>query len=60
MNYDISYALGRERDTRQSGGLYDWSQVEFSYNSNHMEGSTITRNQTAQIYSTGNYVADKD
>lgn len=60
MNYDISYALGRERDSRQSGGLYDWSQVEFSYNSNHMEGPTITRNQTAQIYSTGNYVADKD
>lgn len=57
---DIAYALRLERDSQTSAGLYDWSQVQFSYNSNHMEGSTITEAQTAQIYRENAFLAEKD
>lgn len=57
---DIAYALRLERDSKTSAGLYDWSQIQFSYNSNHMEGSTITLGQTEQIYHNHEFIADKD
>lgn len=57
---DIGYALRLERDSKTSAGLYDWSQVQFSYNSNHMEGSTITLGQTEQIYQDHAFIANKD
>ena len=45
--------LRRERDQRVDGGLYYNTQILFAYNSNHMEGSTLSPEQTAQLYSTG-------
>ncbi|MBB1063155.1 Fic family protein [Limosilactobacillus fastidiosus] len=57
---NIAYALQLERDSRTSSTLYDWSQVQFSYNSNHMEGSTITEAQTDQIYHENAFLAEKD
>lgn len=58
MRLDIASALKRERERLVSAGLYDWTQVNFSYNSNHMEGSSITLNQTDQLYQTHSFVAD--
>lgn len=60
IRMDIGYALRLERDSKTSAGLYDWSQVQFSYNSNHMEGSTITLGQTEQIYQDHAFIANKD
>lgn len=57
---NIVYALQLERDSKTSAALYDWSQVQFSYNSNHMEGSTITEAQTDQIYHENAFLAEKD
>ncbi|OZG62879.1 cell filamentation protein Fic [Bifidobacterium hapali] len=45
--------LRHERDQKLSHGLYYNMQLAFAYNSNHMEGSTLTPEQTAQLYDTG-------
>ncbi|TPF86469.1 cell division protein Fic [Bifidobacterium sp. UTCIF-37] len=50
--------LRRERDQRVDGGLYYNTQILFAYNSNHMEGSTLSPEQTAQLYSTGALLPD--
>lgn len=52
--------LRQERDARVGRSLYWWTQVEFAYNSNHMEGSTLTPDQTAQLYETGSVLPEKD
>ncbi len=44
--------LKREKVTRQSGGIYHKVQIELTYNSNHMEGSRLTHDQTRYIYET--------
>lgn len=45
--------LRSERDARLSGSLYHITQVRFAFNSNHMEGSTLSAEQTAQLYDSG-------
>lgn len=44
--------LKREKDARQSRGIYHKIQIELTYNSNHMEGSQLTYDQTRYIYET--------
>lgn len=44
--------LKRERNARLKGGIYHRFQVEFTYNSNHIEGSKLTHDQTALIFET--------
>lgn len=51
----VEYLKG-ERAADVSHGLYYNLQVLSAYNSNHMEGSTLTPDQTAQIYETGQVV----
>lgn len=34
------------------GGIYHQTQVKFAYNSNHIEGSRLTEDQTRYIYET--------
>lgn len=41
-----------EKSKRQSGGIYHKIQVELTYNSNHMEGSCLTHDQTRYIFET--------
>ena len=41
-----------EKDNKVSGGIYHKVQVELTYNSNHIEGSTLTHDQTRYIYET--------
>lgn len=50
--------LRHERDAHVSGGLYHATQVRFAFNSNHMEGSTLSPEQTAQLYDTGTLPAN--
>lgn len=45
--------LNAERTDGISHGLYYNTQIAMAYNSNHMEGSTLTPEQTAQLYDTG-------
>lgn len=44
--------LKREKDSKLSGGIYHKLQVEMTYNSNHIEGSKLTHDQTRHIFET--------
>lgn len=44
--------LKDEKDSSLKGGIYHKLQVEMTYNSNHMEGSKLTHDQTRFIYET--------
>ena len=44
--------LQAEKASRLSGGIYHKVQIDFTYNSNHMEGSRLTHDQTRYIFET--------
>ena len=44
--------LKQEKSGKVSGGIYHKIQIEFTYNSNHIEGSRLTHDQTRYIYET--------
>lgn len=44
--------LRTEKTGRVTGGIYHKVQIELTYNSNHMEGSRLTYDQTRYIYET--------
>ena len=44
--------LKREKAAKLPGGIYHKIQIELTYNSNHMEGSRLTHDQTRYIYET--------
>lgn len=51
----ISPLLQRLRDEKGSklkGGIYHRTQIDFTYNSNHIEGSRLTKEQTRYIFET--------
>ncbi len=48
----ILQTLREERDAKISGGLYHELQVRMTYNSNHIEGSRLTEDQTRLIFET--------
>ncbi len=44
--------LQLEKSSKVSGGIYHKLQIELTYNSNHIEGSRLTHDQTRYIYET--------
>ncbi|MBR3785176.1 MAG: Fic family protein [Firmicutes bacterium] len=44
--------LKEEMNHKVSGGLYHRTQIDLTYNSNHMEGSRLTHDQTRYIFET--------
>ena len=48
----ILQVLREEKEARLSGGLYHELQVRMTYNSNHIEGSKLTEDQTRLIFET--------
>ena len=44
--------LQEEKATKYSGGIYHKTQIDLTYNSNHMEGSRLTHDQTRLIFET--------
>ncbi|MCD7868554.1 MAG: Fic family protein [Clostridiales bacterium] len=50
--------LRDEKHSRVNGGIYHKVQIELTYNSNHMEGSRLTREQTRYIYETNTVGVD--
>ena len=44
--------LQDEKANQYSGGIYHKTQIELTYNSNHMEGSRLTHDQTRYIFET--------
>ena len=41
-----------EKTKKYSGGIYHKTQIDLTYNSNHMEGSRLTHDQTRYIFET--------
>lgn len=52
VSITIKDILKREMDSRLSGGIYHRVQIELTYNSNHIEGSRLSHDQTRYIYET--------
>ena len=44
--------LQREKESKLSGGIYHRLQIELTYNSNHIEGSRLSHDQTRYIFET--------
>ncbi len=44
--------LTAEKNAKLSGGIYHKVQIELTYNSNHIEGSRLTHDQTRYIFET--------
>lgn len=44
--------LKEEKDSKYSGGIYHKTQIELTYNSNHIEGSSLSHDQTRYIFET--------
>ena len=45
-------ALREEKKQQRKGGIYNKVQVDLTYNSNHIEGSRLTHDQTRYIFET--------
>lgn len=48
----VLYRLKEEQEMKLKGGLYHQTQIRLAYNSNHIEGSRLTEDQTRSIYET--------
>lgn len=45
-------ALREQKETKMEGGIYHRTQIDLTYNSNHIEGSRLTKEQTRYIFET--------
>lgn len=44
--------LREEKESKLKGGIYHRTQIDLTYNSNHIEGSRLTKEQTRYIFET--------
>ena len=51
-NRDLLTVLREEKKNGIKGGIYHKIQVDLTYNSNHIEGSRLSHDQTRYIYET--------
>ncbi len=52
--------LRQEKAAKLSGGIYHKIQIDLTYNSNHIEGSRLTHDQTRYIFETNTIGVEKD
>lgn len=52
--------LQEEKAGKYSGGIYHKTQISLTYNSNHMEGSRLTQDQTRYIFETNTIGIEKE
>lgn len=48
----LLHVLQEEKASKYSGGIYHKTQIDLTYNSNHIEGSRLTHDQTRYIFET--------
>ena len=58
--YNILGILREQKNMNLKGNLYHNTQITFAYNTNHIEGSKLTEDQTRYIYETNTLLAEKD
>lgn len=52
--------LKDQKASRYSGGIYHKTQIDLTYNSNHIEGSRLTHEQTRYIFETNTIGVEKE
>ena len=52
--------LKEQKAGKYSGGIYHKTQIELTYNSNHIEGSRLTHDQTRYIFETNTIGIEKE
>ena len=52
--------LKEQKASKYSGGIYHKTQIDLTYNSNHMEGSRLTYDQTRYIFETNTIGVEKE
>lgn len=57
---NILDVLREQKNMKLKGNLYHNTQIIFAYNTNHIEGSKLTEEQTRYIYRTNTLLAEKD
>ena len=57
---NILEVLREQKNMKLKGNLYHNTQITFSYNTNHIEGSKLTEDQTRYIYETNTLLTEKD
>ena len=61
MNMEkIKKELIEQKKTKFKGNLYHYSQVNFAYNSNKIEGSKLTEDETEEIFETSSFIPKSD
>ena len=56
----LKQELIKQKESNFKGNIYYYSQVNFSYNSNKIEGSKLTSEQTEAIYTTSSFISKND
>lgn len=52
----IKSELIEQKKSKFKGNIYHYSQVNFSYNSNKIEGSRLTSEQTEAIFNASSFI----
>ena len=52
--------LKEQKSSKYSGGIYQKTQIDLTYNSNHIEGSRLTHDQTRYIFETNTIGVEKE
>ena len=56
----IKNELIKQKKSKFKGNIYHYSQVNFAYNSNKIEGSRLTPDQTEAIFTTSSFISKSD
>ena len=60
MKQRLLERLLEEKEMKLKGGLYHQTQIKLAYNSNRIEGSRLSENQTRYIYETNTVNIEQD
>lgn len=57
---NVLEVLKEQKEMKLKGNLYHNTQIIFAYNTNHIEGSKLTEDQTRYIYETNTLLTEKE
>lgn len=57
---NVIEVLREQKEMKLKGNLYHNTQIIFAYNTNHIEGSQLTEDQTRYIYETNTLLTEKE
>ena len=57
---NVLKVLREQKEMQLKGNLYYVTQIQFAYNTNHIEGSHLTEDQTRYIYETNTLLIEKN